>query len=656
MSFGSTAARVAEKLTEEDENRARVVAGNYIPIVMSYLSDPDMVPFAVPVLYNIMVDYEPAQLQACNAGLSAQLLNLLSGPQLPNTQAFINIICKIFGLLISQEPEPRTALIQTPLILLALAVNPAITNDVEDFISLTSVALAYLSHANLQIEFVAAGGMQTFLTVFATAQNNLDVASADADADLMTEMKQLRTALFNAIADLTGLPSFVQTCRVGSPIFKAINAWLMGSSPSLQAAACLALGNLCCSDELSVTLVKVHKTHSRLVGILSSASSPGQTPQQAADNTQLVHSVLSFLKNLAIPTVNKPILGEAGLFTPPLLPRIWSMDTNPQVQFAAVSLARLLLVGCIPNVRRLCASLSPDPQSPAHEATHLRQLIDVFDRADAEPTKLEAARAVASVCRVLHSVAILPVLPDWDPSKDESFVFKSSDTPPPSVLPKSTSSTLPTPSSTTSRSSSNTNSPASPPTIASATVRERFYARHENIMKPLAHLVTQPRWPALRSETWFVLALMARSREGARICLRVFQIHEAFKALMEAVTGRKLADSDLDGSGPLPVAIPPPEEKGKAKAAAPDEDDDEFSVGQDFLPSGLSLERLPPSARQPGQAEADMARVDRENCLVLVAEAVKQVGDEIPPLRKHYFESLLKEGGSIVATKRESSS
>jgi hypothetical protein len=33
------------------------VVGNYIPTIMSYLADPDMVPFAVPVLYNIMVDY-----------------------------------------------------------------------------------------------------------------------------------------------------------------------------------------------------------------------------------------------------------------------------------------------------------------------------------------------------------------------------------------------------------------------------------------------------------------------------------------------------------------------------------------------------------------------------------------------------------------------
>jgi hypothetical protein len=585
---------------------------------------------------------------------------LISGPQLANCQAFLNLICKILGLLISQEPEPRTALTQTPLILLSLAINPTIAADLEDFTSLTSVALAYLTHANLQAEFVAAGGMQTFLAAFVVAQNNLDVASVDADADFVSDLKQLRRSLFNAIADLTGLPAFGQTCPVGSRVFKTIHGWLLGSSPSLQSAACLALGNLSRSDEASVTLVKVHKTHTRLVALLSSASSPQHQQQPAAaaaaDNTQLLHALLSFLKNLAIPTVNKPILGETGLFSPPLLPRIWSMDTNPQVQFAAVSLARLLLVGCIPNVRRLCAPLSPDPQSPAHELTHLRHLIDIFDRTDAEPTKLEAARAVASVCRVLHSVAIVPVLPDWNPAKDESFIFNSTDTPPPPLLPKGTTAsslmnsppapsvTLPTPSSTTSRSSSNTNSPGSPPN-ASTTVRERFYAKHDKIMKPLAHLVAQPRWPALRSETWFVLALMARSREGAHICLRVFQIHEAFKALMESVLGRKLTDSDLDGSTPPPTALPPLEDKGKGK-----EQEDEFSVGLDFMPSGLSDLT---SVKQPGQVEeVDMSRVDRENCLVLVAEVMKRVGDEIPPLRKHYFESLLKEGGHIVAERK----
>jgi len=44
-------------LTSVDENRARVVASNYLPSVIIQLKDPSLLPFAIPVLYNICIDY-----------------------------------------------------------------------------------------------------------------------------------------------------------------------------------------------------------------------------------------------------------------------------------------------------------------------------------------------------------------------------------------------------------------------------------------------------------------------------------------------------------------------------------------------------------------------------------------------------------------------
>ncbi len=106
-------------------------------------------------------------------------------------------------------------------------------------------------------------------------------------------------------------------------------------------------------------------------------------------------------RTLAIPPANKLRLGD--LLDQPLsiLPGLWSSTSvQPQIQFAAVSLGRLLLTGCPPNVARVCAPLPPDTDSPAHARSNLHVLIDVFRRADAEPTKLEAGRAVAAICRV----------------------------------------------------------------------------------------------------------------------------------------------------------------------------------------------------------------------------------------------------------------
>src|SRR5690606_25379818 len=112
---------------------------------------------------------------------------------------------------------------------------------------------------------------------------------------------------------------------------------------SLRSAACLALGNLSRSDETSIALVDTHLAHVPLIELIG---------DPATSDPQVLHSALSFLKNLAIPAMNKPVLGD--LLSPGCLPRIFSLDTLPQVQYAAVSLARLLLVNCPGNVRRVC--------------------------------------------------------------------------------------------------------------------------------------------------------------------------------------------------------------------------------------------------------------------------------------------------------------
>lgn len=42
---------------EIDENRARVVASNCMPLIITQLSDTNLLAFAIPVLYNVCVDY-----------------------------------------------------------------------------------------------------------------------------------------------------------------------------------------------------------------------------------------------------------------------------------------------------------------------------------------------------------------------------------------------------------------------------------------------------------------------------------------------------------------------------------------------------------------------------------------------------------------------
>src|SRR5262249_11519021 len=156
--------------------------------------------------------------------------------------------------------------------------------------------------------------------------------------------------------------------------------------------------------------------------------------------------------------------------------------------------------------------------SPGHARSSLHALIHLYNRLDAEPSKMEAARAVAAVCRMLHSSPVLSILrEDWG-METEALV-----SPPKEFGPVST---------VRLDGDDGTLDPLPQPVPPDEMRRARFYAAHADISKPLAFLVTQSRFPVLRSEAWFLLALMSRAADGARVVLRTLESPDACRSLM----------------------------------------------------------------------------------------------------------------------------
>ncbi|KAH0529483.1 hypothetical protein TsFJ059_004222 [Trichoderma semiorbis] len=570
---------VGNSCADTDENRARVIQGNHLATVINHLQDESLIPFTIPVLFNILVDYEPAQLAASQANLNQRLIDLLSSPTLANFIVFVPYFCKILALLVSQEGEAARASPRTVEILLTLATSLPSRDDIDDFISLVSVAGAYLADDKFQADLIQGPLMQLFLSTFYHAHTHFNALEID-DADTQASLKKLYSSLLVSLADITGNDLFASCYPLQSPVAQNFLAWLQSSNVQLQTAACLALGNLSRSDEATTSLVQVYFAHGPLIRLLSN---------QDITDAQLLHSALSFLKNLAIPLQNKPLLGD--LLDVTCVPRLYSLDTSPQVQFAAVSLTRLLLINCPANVARICAPLSADPASPARERSSVSGIIALYERSDAEPTRLEAARAVAATCRMLHSGPVVPLLPDWERpiSKD------------------GTASSEPEENQR----------------------REYFYSKHD-VARVLSFLITQQKWPSLRSEAWFVFALMCRSKEGGRVIVELLSIHGTMTELIKAITGRETPLSEVGGSDQI--------EEASYSLAAPD--------GQiTSMAEGLGLE---PQQADPKQKES-MVRVDRENALVMCTELLRTWGDQLPGLRLSILQDLVKEGTEIVA-------
>ncbi|KAK8121144.1 hypothetical protein PG999_005264 [Apiospora kogelbergensis] len=570
-----------------------------MPRLVNLLNNDGLLALIIPVLFNIIVDYEPTQSAAYKAGLNPELVSLISGPRLPTAAPQMGLICKLLGLIASQEAEANFVHPATPFTLLTLANETSSEDeeeDLEDFMAQTSVALAYLSNPAFQESFLQTPrSIHLFLDAFAKAAKRSDeISSAQAgdeavDPDDAEQLKKILSIFPQALADLSAVPQFVASAPIGSPEQAVLQQWLAASSsPKLQSAACLALGNVARSDETCLAFVQQAAVHAPLAAIVADA---------AVVDAQLLHGAVSFLKNLAIPAANKAALGAANLLDPGALPRVWAMDAQVQVQFVAVSLARLLMISCPENVRRVCAGREEDGAT----TTLLQQLVAVFKRSDQEPTKTEAARAVAAVLRVLHSSPDVP-----------------------SILSPSSSTT-----------------DGSTEGLLSA-----FYAAHDAIPEALAYLGIQKKFPVLRSELWFVLALMSRSPAGAECCTDALRQTELTRALLETVTGRDILAERQESNGTAAAAIEAAPAPAAAEVGAGDVQKIENGIG------GLGLGGLEPQQIDSAK-KADLGRMDRENGLVLVTELLQRCPTKLTD--EDLFLEALRAGGQIITDERRTS-
>ncbi|KAI1827306.1 armadillo-type protein [Xylaria intraflava] len=498
---------IGNSSADQDENRERVVASGCLPRIISFLSDDSILKFAIPVLFNVCVDYKPAQKAIYQAGIGHQLVRLISGPMSPIVGSVLTYISKLLDFVANQEYDADLVDLDTPYILLGIANNQDLSNEAEDYMGNASVALTYLAHDQFQQTYLRAPGSITlFLQSFSKACVGFDIVENDEQ----TQLKQIQTTFTATLADLSAQPLFASSCSLDGQEVQVLRRWISTPHIALQSGACLALGNIARSYETCTYFVQKSAIHTPLLTILSDSKNV---------DASLLHCILSFLKNLAIPPVNKSILVDAGLLDLNVLPYIWGLDTQPQVQFDAASLARLLVVDCPENVRLMCAPLSKDPASPEHARSRLHMLMDLNKRSDQEPTVMETARAIMTVCRVLHSTII--------PSD-----------PKPIDLPISAPGHLATGLTPTSKPAMETHQLPSLKT---------FYAKHSTITDAMLRLAQQSKYPNLRTEVLLVLALMARTTEGAATIARALHQPETATLITELATREEATTQEVNG-------------------------------------------------------------------------------------------------------------
>ncbi|KAJ5143057.1 uncharacterized protein N7515_001844 [Penicillium bovifimosum] len=378
---------IGNSCADTDENREIVVNGNYTLAIIRYFLDPDLAFVAIPVIYNICMDYEPAHAQIATNRTAYILLKLVKDGKIGDNEALLNFAYDLIELASEQAEGIDQSPDGTILLLMELAVEKGI--DFAHFSSLAVSLAAYLEKEKFQKICISNGMVEGVLDVLA---RSVSVEVDQSSSEDVKVLAQLRLKINHALAEVSASPSFAQQYPLDSPLAQRLKSWVVATEDQLQICACVVLGNLARSDEVCQVLVGDLKIHEELISVLQSDA-----------RGAVLHSSLGFLKNLAIAGDNRVVLGEAGII--PAISRLWAYESVPQVQFSATSIARQVIISSMDNISRLLAPLSQDPDSPAHQRTYLSLLLSLFEKTDVAPIKTEIGRTVASICRTVSPKA-----------------------------------------------------------------------------------------------------------------------------------------------------------------------------------------------------------------------------------------------------------
>ncbi|XP_022097171.1 rap1 GTPase-GDP dissociation stimulator 1-like isoform X2 [Acanthaster planci] len=184
----------------------------------------------------------------------------------------------------------------------------------------------------MKLEFAKADLVPTVQDVVDNFMKQESAGGSQSDEDFDIE----RVASDIIILLLTGDESMKYLFNEGQgSLFKMVMSdWIKSPTDLYQISGALAIGNFARNDEHCIKLVEL--------GVLGPLLQLLKRPEGEELDMRLGHAVLSALKNLAIPKVNKPLLLEAGILDV-ILPLL-KLEMHPVV-FKLLGTCRMLIDG-----------------------------------------------------------------------------------------------------------------------------------------------------------------------------------------------------------------------------------------------------------------------------------------------------------------------
>lgn len=157
----------------------------------------------------------------------------------------------------------------------------------------------------------------------------------------------LLVQLINSIAAVSASDAFVNKYGMETPLIEKVCSNLVSSSAHpFTVCACVILGNLATSDQVSIDLVEKLGLHTTVIDILSSRGEPA-----------LLYAAAGFVRHLAFPSPNRTVLGEAGLIN--VCCHLLN-NGDPSVRGEAAAIIGKLVINNKENIKKVVYDAIPD--------------------------------------------------------------------------------------------------------------------------------------------------------------------------------------------------------------------------------------------------------------------------------------------------------
>ncbi|XP_072164760.1 rap1 GTPase-GDP dissociation stimulator 1-B-like [Diadema setosum] len=279
-------------------------------------------------LMNLTYDKVPIQKAAVSQGAIPVLVTLLKRNSCDVALCGTAIMC--LGNL-AEPAENREAFVNTEVAYCLARALKEVTGD-DQLEGLLEIIASLVEHDEMKVEFAKANIADTLLDIAASRTANWTTQTGPK----IEEFDAVRVCMDLMVLLLTGDECMKYLFQEGEGTFyrAVMDIWLPSDIEYYRMSAALAVGNFARNDMNCIKLVK-QGIVPRLLALLK--------PHEGQEvDTRLTHAVLSALRNLAIPRVNKTILLSSGVLEE-ILPLLRSEMLF--VQFKLLGTARMLVDG-----------------------------------------------------------------------------------------------------------------------------------------------------------------------------------------------------------------------------------------------------------------------------------------------------------------------